>query len=64
MSTLQDVLVEWQNNASFRESFKKNPELALRKAGLKLNEEDLEKIKAVLSLDQFGNEKLDERINK
>lgn len=64
MSTLQDVLVKWQNDAAFREHFKKNPELALEKIGLEVSEEDLEKIKAVLRLDQFGNEKLDERINK
>jgi len=63
MSTLQDVLMEWQTNLKFRETFKKNPELALQEANLKLSADDLKKIKAVLEIDQFSNEKLDQRKN-
>jgi hypothetical protein len=61
MSTLEDVLIEWQSNLQFKENFKKNPQKALADAGLTLSEEDLLKIKTMLKIDDG---KLDERINK
>jgi hypothetical protein len=61
MSTLEDVLSEWQNNFQFRENFKKNPQKALTDAKLTLNDADLLKVKIMLKLDDG---KLDERINK
>jgi hypothetical protein len=61
MSTLKDVLSEWQDNLQFRENFKKNPQKALTDAGFALDEADLKKIKAMLNLDDG---KLDDRINK
>jgi hypothetical protein len=61
MSTLKDVLSEWQNNLQFKENFKKNPQKALADAGLILNEADLQKVKVMLKLDDG---KLDDRINK
>jgi hypothetical protein len=61
MSTLEDVLSEWQNNFQFRENFKKNPQKALVDAKLALNDADLQKVKIMLKLDDG---KLDERINK
>ncbi len=64
MSDLKDIFSEWQSNLEFRENFKKNPEDALKKAGFDLSEEDLLKIKALLTLNKSDNEKLDERISK
>jgi hypothetical protein len=61
MSTLEDVLQEWQNNFQFRENFKKNPQQALADVGLTLADTDLQKIKVMLKLDDG---KLDDRINK
>ncbi|MDR3477342.1 MAG: hypothetical protein P4M14_04855 [Gammaproteobacteria bacterium] len=68
MSTLEDVLTEWQNNLYFKQEFKKNPEKALASAGLTLSQEDLLKIKSMLKIsdDETGNksDELDKRINK
>lgn len=64
MTNLQDIIYEWQNNLTFREEFKKNPEQALKNAGFQVNKEDLDKILAMLKLDKSKNEKLDDRINK
>ena len=68
MSTLEDVLSEWQNNLYFKQEFKKNPEQALATAGLTLNEEDLQKVKSMLKIteDDAGAKsgELDKRINK
>ncbi|MES2216913.1 MAG: hypothetical protein V4501_00735 [Pseudomonadota bacterium] len=61
MSTLEDVITEWQSNLHFKENFKKNPQQALADAGLTLNEEDLQKIKIMLKIDDGT---LDDRINK
>jgi hypothetical protein len=61
MSTLEDVLNEWQSNLQFKENFRKNPQQALADANLQLSEEDLKKIKIMLKIDDG---KLDERINK
>jgi hypothetical protein len=61
MSTLEDVLNEWQSNLQFKENFRKNPQQALADANLELSEEDLKKIKIMLKIDDG---KLDERINK
>lgn len=61
MSTLADVISEWQNNLQFRENFKKNPQQALADADLKLSDDDLKKIKVMLKIDDG---KLDDRINK
>jgi hypothetical protein len=61
MSTLADVLTEWQNNLQFKENFKKNPQQALADANLHLSEEDLKKVKVMLKIDDG---KLDDRINK
>jgi hypothetical protein len=61
MSTLEDVLSEWQHNFQFRENFKKNPQKALADAKLALSDTDLQKVKIMLKLDDG---KLDERINK
>lgn len=62
MTTLQEVLTEWQSNLAFRQQFKKNPEQALLSAGFTLSPEDLAKIKVLL--DKSKNDKLDDRINK
>lgn len=61
MSTLEDVLSEWQNNLHFKENFKKNPQQALADAGLTLSENDLKKITVMLKI---NDGKLDDRINK
>lgn len=61
ITTLQEILSEWQSNIAFREEFKINPERALMKAGFEVSAEDLAKIKAMLT---GKNEKLDDRINK
>ncbi len=61
MSTLEDVLAEWQTNLYFKEEFKKNPEKALATAGLTLNAKDLTKIKIMLKIQ---DDDLDKRINK
>ena len=61
MSTLEDVLLEWQNNLQFKENFKKNPQKALADADLTLSDADLKKIQVMLKLDDG---KLDDRINK
>lgn len=61
---LEDVLTEWQNNLEFRENFKKNPVSALKKAGLKLSEEDLKKVRSLLRQKKNKDENLNERINK
>lgn len=64
ITNLQDILYEWQNNFEFREEFKTDPISALKNAGFKVNQEDLDKILAMLKLDASNNEKLDERKNK
>lgn len=64
MTNLQEIYNEWQNNLTFRENFKKNPELALQEAGFTVSPNDLTKIKAILKLDKSKNEKLDDRISK
>jgi hypothetical protein len=61
MSSLEDVLSEWQNNFEFKQQFKKNPEKALVDAGLTLDANDLQKIKTLLKI---NDEDLDKRINK
>ena len=61
MSTLEDVLTEWQANLQFKEALKKNPEQALTNAGLVLSSADLVKIKTILNIDDG---ELDGRINK
>ena len=63
MSTLQEIYQAWQNNLTFREEFKKNPEQALKNAGFTVSSEDLEKMKKMLNL-KSENESLDDRINK
>lgn len=57
---LMEILYEWQNNLTFREDFKKNPEIALRTAGFEVSSEDLAKIKSTIE----KSEELDKRINK
>jgi hypothetical protein len=64
MTNLTEIYSEWQSNLKFREDFKKNPEQALKDAGLEVSPEDLIKIKAMLKLDKSKNEKLDDRISK
>lgn len=64
MTNLQEIIYEWQNNFKFREEFKKDPISALKNAGFKVNQGDLDKILAMLKLDASNNEKLDERKNK
>lgn len=65
MSNLEEVLSEWQNNFEFKQQFKKNPEQALKDAGLTLNPTDLEKVKTLLKIkDDGSNGELDKRINK
>lgn len=64
MTDLQAIIYEWQNNLTFREEFKKNPEQAMKNAGFEVSKEDLDKILAMLKLDKSKNEKLDDRINK
>jgi hypothetical protein len=60
MNKLEDVYSVWLQNLQFRTEFKKNPEKALKDAKLELSQEDLEKIKGLVS----QNEKLDDRISK
>lgn len=64
MTDLKDIFYEWQHNLKFRETFKKNPELALREAGFEVSTEDLIKIRAKLLLDKSKDDKLDERQSK
>lgn len=69
MTTLQDVLTEWQNNLDFREQFKKNPLSALKAANLELDPQDLAKIQSLLKLKEddqagSGSGELGKRINK
>ena len=61
MSSLEDVLAEWQANLQFKEELKKNPEKALANAGLVLSSTDLAKIKNLLNID---DSELEKRINK
>jgi hypothetical protein len=63
-TALADILREWQSNLSFREAFKKDPELALKEAGFTVSTEDLAKVQAMLKFDQNNNERLDDRISK
>lgn len=63
-TNLEAIIYEWQNNLTFREEFKKNPQLALKNAGFEVSEADLAKILAMLKLDKSKDEKLDDRINK
>jgi hypothetical protein len=60
MNKLEDVYTLWLQNLQFRTEFKKNPEKALKDARLELTQEDLEKIKTLVS----KNEILDDRISK
>lgn len=66
MSSLQDVYDQWQNNAEFRIQFKKNPQEALKNAGLELSPADFVKIKALVDHKNLGSEsdELDGRISK
>ena len=64
MTDLKEILNAWQSNLTFRENFKKDPEQALKVAGFVVNHEDLAKIKAMLKMDNSGDEKLDDRISK
>jgi hypothetical protein len=61
MSTLQDVLLEWQNNFEFKQQFKKDPAKALADAGLSLEPQDFEKVQVML---KSKDEELEKRINK
>ena len=65
-SQLKDVYDEWQNNPTFRADFKKNPEAALKTAGIELSPEDLKKVKTTLDRKDQGSddEKLGDRISK
>ena len=64
MTNLQQIFNEWQNNNEFREKFKQNPEQALKDAGFEVSPTDLDKIRAMLTLDKSKNDKLDDRISK
>lgn len=66
MSSLQDVYDQWQNNTEFRLQFKKDPQEALRKAGLELSPADFVKIKTLVDHKNQGPEsdELDGRISK
>ena len=66
MNKLTDVYDEWQHNPVFRAHFIKDPEKALKEAGIELNSEDLKKVKTVLNKKNKGphGEKLGERITK
>lgn len=66
MSTLIDIYSLWQNDLTFREAFKINPEQALREAGMHLSPSDTAKIRSLLLLkkEKLNSEPLDERINK
>lgn len=50
MSTLQDILEEWQNNPAFREDFKKNRVQALQKHGMEVSPTDLAKFESSIGL--------------
>jgi hypothetical protein len=62
IASLEEILTEFQNNLIFRETFKKNPELALKEAGFEVHPDDLAKIQA--KLDKTKNTKLDDRTTK
>lgn len=66
MNTLEEVLMEWQNNPHFKQTFKQNPEKALSEAQLVLNAADLAKVKVMLVEQENGGKdgELDKRINK
>lgn len=60
MNTLEEIINKWQNDPQFKENFNKNPEEAIKLAGLELSPEDMKKM---LKL-QSKNEELEKRINK
>lgn len=66
MNNLKDILEKWQSDLQFRQDFHKNPEAALKSAGLELDIKDLEKVRAMLQLKQKGtlNDDLEKKINK
>ena len=64
MMNLLAIYNEWQNNLSFREQFKTNPEEALKKVGFEVTPADLEKIRAMVNIDKSTNDNLDDRISK
>lgn len=64
MTSLKEILNEYEQNLKFREAFKQNPEKALAQYGYNVSAEDLEKIRAMFKLSDSNNEKLDDRINK
>ena len=59
-TSLEVILMEWNNNLQFREKFKKDPIQALKDANFEVSDEILAKIKAIVR----KSEELDKRINK
>lgn len=59
-TSLEDILMEWHSNLQFRETFKKDPEKALKDANFVVSDEILVKLKAIV----LESEELNKRINK
>ena len=60
MDTLQDVFDKWAADLNFKKKFKENPQQALKMAGIKLSDDDLQKILATIS----KQEELEKKINR
>ncbi|EKD73517.1 MAG: hypothetical protein ACD_45C00292G0002 [uncultured bacterium] len=60
MDTLQDVFDKWATDLHFKKKFKENPQQALKMAGIKLSDDDLQKILATIS----KQEELEKKINR
>ncbi|EKD54914.1 MAG: hypothetical protein ACD_60C00034G0004 [uncultured bacterium] len=60
MSTLDDVFEKWTTDADFRKEFKKNPQKALEKAGIRLNTDDLQKVLTAIG----KQEELEKKMNR
>jgi hypothetical protein len=61
MTTLREILDEWQKNIKFRKALKDNPRQALKDLGFQVSDEDYAKLESTI---KAQNEKLDDRINK
>jgi hypothetical protein len=60
MSNLKDVFERWSTDHEFKKNFRKNPQQALKQAGLELNAADLQKVLATIA----KQEELEKKINK
>ena len=60
MDNLQDVLDKWINDPDFKKNLKKNPEDALKAAGIELAPEDFQKVISKIAEQEI----LEKKINK